>query len=107
MPDCVRIAMTFLDRFYAGDIAEATQTFAPNLRAQVSDDSLARTREQLVRQYGKPLRHSGTRTAKTMGGEADIIYLFWDFEKQRVDARLIVTPQNQIVSLSFETPVIR
>lgn len=107
MPDTVRTAQTFLEQYYAGELAKATEAFGPELRAAVSDAQLARLLEAIHQQYGRPLRHSGTRTSKTFAADADIIYLFWDFEKQRLDARVTVNAANQIIGLSFETPVIR
>lgn len=107
MPDSVRTAQTFLEHLYKGEFSKATEAFAPQIRAAVSDQTLADTWNRISQLFGKPLRHSGTRTSKTINNEADIVYLFWDFEKQRLDARVTVTPANQIVSISFETPVIR
>jgi hypothetical protein len=107
VPDTVRVARQFLEQLYRGDVVEATRAFGPELRAAVSDTGLATLIERMIQQVGKPLRHAGTRTSKSMTGEADIVYLLWDFERSRVDARMIVTPHNLIVSLSFETPVIR
>lgn len=107
MPDSVRTAQMFLEHFYAGEFTQAMENFGPQMRAAVNDTTLAQTRTRVEQLFGKPLRHSGTRTSKTINNEADIIYLFWDFEKQRVDARVIVNPANQIVALSFETPVIK
>lgn len=107
MPDCVRVAQTFLKHLYAGEIEQAIALFGPAMRSAATSQAMAGLADQLARKYGQPLRHSGTRTAKTVAGDAEVIYLYWDFEGERVDARIIVDATNHIVGLSFETPVIR
>lgn len=107
MPDSVRTAQSFIAHLQAGDYAKATESFAPVMRAAVTDAALAQTWERIKQLYGAPVRHAATRTARTMTGEADIVYLSWDFEKERLDTRLTLNNANQIVGLSFEIPVIR
>lgn len=107
MPDSVRTAQECIAQMFAGEFSKAVEAFGPQMRAAVTDAGLAQTCSRIELLFGKPIRHSGTRTSKTIGNEADIVYLHWDFEKQRLDARVIVSPANQIVALSFETPVIR
>ncbi len=107
MPDTVRTAQTFLERLFAGEYARATESFAPNMRAAVTDASLAKLWERIGTLFGKPIRHSGTRTAKTISSTVEIIYLSWDFERERLDTRVVVDSSNQIAGISFETPVIK
>ncbi len=73
----------------------------------MSDQSLSTLWNQITALFGKPLRHSGTRTAKTITGTADIVYLSWDLEKERIDARIVLNSANKIVGVAFETPVIK
>jgi hypothetical protein len=107
MPDSVRTAQQFLENVFAGEYAKAIESFDPTMRAAVSDQALSGLWGQITSLFGKPLRHSGTRTARTLSATADIIYLSWDFEKERMDTRLVISSANQIMGLSFETPVIK
>ena len=106
MPDTVRVAQSLLERLFAGDFATAREAFDPNLRVAVSDVTLAETWNKISSLFGKPIRHSDTRTSKTISSNAHIIYLTWDFEKERLCARVVVDNANQIIGLSFEAPVI-
>lgn len=107
MPDSVRTALAFLRDLHVSDPVKATVHFSPAMREAVTDQALLATWERIQQLYGKPVRHTATRTAKTMTGEAEIVYLAWDFEKERVDTRVTVSSANQIVGVSFEVPVIR
>src|SRR5689334_16230063 len=107
MPDSVRSAQQFVEAFFAGEFAKAVDAFDPALRAQVTDEGLRQVHQQITQLFGKPVKHSGTRTAKTISAAAEIVYLSWDFEKERVDARMVINNANKLIGLSFETPVIR
>jgi hypothetical protein len=107
MPDSVRTAQAFLNHLHAGEYSIAMEVFAPAMRAAVTDVGLAQTWERIKQIYGTPVRHSATRTSRTLTAEADIVYLCWDFEKERLDTRITISNANQIVGLSFEIPVIR
>jgi hypothetical protein len=107
MPDSVRTSQQFLADLFAGEFAKAVEAFDPILRAQVSDQQLHQLWTQITASFGKPVKHSGTRTSKTLSATAEIVYLSWDFEKERIDARMVVTNANKLIGLSFETPVIR
>ncbi len=107
VPDSVRVAQTFLEQMYAGEFARAYEAFGPAMRAAVTDVQLADLRQFMGTRFGSAVRHSGTRTGKTLQGDVEIVYLQWDFERERIDARILVNQANQIIGLSFETPVIR
>lgn len=107
MPDSVRTAQVFLENLFAGEYAKAVESFDPTMRQAVTDKGLSTLWGQISSLFGKPLKHVATRTAKTLSATADIIYLSWDFEKERIDARLVISNANLIMGLSFETPVIK
>jgi hypothetical protein len=107
MPDSVRTAQLFLENLYAGDYAKAADAFDPAFKNHVNDQSLSTIWKQVESLFGKPVKHTATRTSRTVTGTADIIYLSWDFEKERVDARIVVNKANRIVGAAFETPVIK
>jgi hypothetical protein len=97
----------FLENLFAGEFAKAVDSFDPTLRASVSDQTLSGLWNQISSVFGKPLRHSGTRTAKTLSSVAEIVYLSWDFDRERIDLRMVVNNANKLIGLSFETPVIK
>jgi hypothetical protein len=107
MPDSVKTAQTFLENLFAGEFAKAMESFDPQMRAQLNDRGLSQLWQQTTSLFGKPVRQSGTRAAKTLSQTADIVYLSWDFEKERIDARIVINNTNHIIGLFFETPVIR
>lgn len=107
MPDSVRVAQSFLDHLIANDYAQAISAFDPNMRAAVNDVVLAQTWQQISDKFGKAVRHCDTRTARTISSNAEIVYLFWDFEKERLCVRAVIDSANQIIGLNFEAPVIR
>ncbi|MBX3156919.1 MAG: DUF3887 domain-containing protein [Deltaproteobacteria bacterium] len=107
MPDFVRTGQQFLENLFAGEFAKAVEFFDPTLRAAVTDQQLHQLWTQITTSFGKPLKHAGTRTAKTLSSSAEIVYLSWDFEKERIDTRMVVNNANKLIGLSFETPVIK
>lgn len=107
MPDSVRSAQVFLETLIAGEFARAVECFDPSVRSGVTDQSLSAIWGQITMLFGKPLKHSGTRTARTIAGTADVVYLSWDLEKERLDARVVVNRANRVIGVSFETPVIK
>jgi Protein of unknown function (DUF3887) len=107
MPDSVRAAQVFIENLIASDFAKAADNFDPSVRAAVNDQSLAQMWSHMTTLFGKALKHVGTRTAKSVTGANEIIYLSWDFEKERVDARIVVNAANKLLGIAFETPVIK
>lgn len=107
MPDSVRTAQVFLENLFAGEFARAVESFEASMRSAVTDQHLSTVWSQITSIYGKPLRHVATRTSKTLSSIAEIVYLVWDFEKERIEARTVINNANKIIGLSFETPVIR
>lgn len=107
MPDSVRTAQVFLENLYAGDFTRAVDAFGTKMHASMSDQALGALWKQMTSLFGKPLRHVGTRTTRTAGSKVEIVYLSWDFEKDRIDARMVVDSHNKIAGLSFETPMVK
>jgi hypothetical protein len=111
MPDSVRTAQQFLDNLFTGDFAKAEENFEASMRTALSQQSLATLWGQMTSLFGKPVRHVGTRTSKTLSKHpesvVEIVYLSWDFEKDRIDARVVVNHASKIIGLSFETPIIK
>ena len=107
MPDSVRVVQSFLEHLIASDYARAVSAFDPTMRSAVNDVTLAQTWKQISDRFGEPVRHFDTRTSRTISSNADIVYLFWDFEKERLCVRAVVDSANQIIGLNFEAPVIR
>lgn len=107
MPDSVRIAQTFAQNMFAQEYAKAVEAFDPTLRTALSDQVLSQLNAQITQLFGKPTKLSSSRVARTMAAGTEIVYLAWDFEKERVELRLVITNANHIAGVSIEIPVTR
>jgi len=95
----IAVGQTFVDVLIAGDYAGAVKPFDATMADAMPPDVLQQTWETLVRQIGPFQGQAGTRTEKQ--GAYDIVFVTLEFERAKLDAKVVLDSTGQISGLWF------
>lgn len=94
-PDAIR----FVELLRAGKTAEAAKPFDAAMKAAIPEQKLREIWQGLVGQFGALKSAQRTRTEKVM--IYDIVFVTCEFERGKLDAKVVFNPAGQISGLFF------
>ena len=93
------LAKAFVDLLARGDFAGATQSFDATMKTAMPPDKLQTTWTQLSNAAGSYVRQISTRTEQSGGFTA--VYVTCEFEKTKLDIKVVYNSAKQISGLFF------
>jgi uncharacterized protein len=95
----LELAKTLVAQMAAGQFDKAVEPFDPTMKRALPADKLKEAWDGLTRQYGHYQRAGDTTTEKVR--QYDIVYVTCDFQRGKLDPKVVFTSDNKITGLFF------
>ena len=97
--DQKEMATTFVAQIAAGQFEKAVEPFDQTMRQAISADKLKQLWDGLTKEYGPLQRAADVRVEKIQ--KYDIVYVTCEFQRGRLDAKVVFNSENKIAGLFF------
>ena len=93
------IAKGLVAQMAAGQFEKAVEPFDPIMKRALPGDKLKEVWDGLTKQYGTLQRANETTTEKVQ--QYEVVYVTCEFQRGKLDAKVVFTPENKITGLFF------
>src|SRR6266404_4002841 len=100
--DHTAVAKAFVDALRKGEFEKATKDFDATMKKESGADKLEELWKLLGVMYGSLKKTGALRTGKT--GQYDLVFVPCEFEKQKLDIRVVFDAEGKITGLGLEQP---
>jgi uncharacterized protein len=98
-PEQTEVAKNFVAQLAGGQFEKAVEPFDQTMRQALPAEKLKLLWDGLTKQYGSLQRAVDTRAEKIQ--KYDVVYVTCEFQRGRLDAKVVFTSENKITGLFF------